>query len=135
MKIKNLMRKSILAGLLLLFLLTFTNRKKTIKCYNPPKADQVADEIMQEKSLHLVMQTMDDNNILTDIKWVHPLANTLARQSDEYIRYAKKNPELKLSTVKEGTRTCGVPDAVYQLGIDRIMLRKINRSEDVILHD
>lgn len=105
------------------------------KCYNPKNPDWFVDEVMHKKTLHLVMQTMDDNNIKTDIVWVNKLANTLVRQSDEYINYSKKNKGIETwKTVIKGTKTCGVPDIVYRKGLDKKMLQKLNKTTNV-LHD
>ena len=128
MKIKQL----ILTGLMTISIGAFDGKQ----CYEPKSPDWFVDEVMHKKTLHLVMQTMDDNNIKTNIKWVEKLANTLVRQSNEYIRYAKKNPKQRAwETVREGTVTCGVPSAVYQKGLDRKMLNKLNRGGFNVLHD
>ena len=102
-------------------------------CYEPKQPDWFVDEVMHKNTLHLVMQTMDDNNIKTDIVWVNKLANTLVRQSDEYINYNNKN-KMKWKTVIKGTKTCGVPDIVYKKGLDKKMLEKLNKTTNV-LHD
>lgn len=105
------------------------------KCYNPKNPDWFVDEVMHKNTLHLVLQTMDDNNIKTDIVWVNKLANTLVRQSDEYINYSKKNKGIETwETVIKGTKTCGVPDIVYRKGLDKKMLQKLNKTTNV-LHD
>ena len=105
------------------------------KCYNPKNPDWFVDEVMHKNTLHLVLQTMDDNNIKTDIVWVNKLANTLVRQSDEYINYSKKNKGIETwETVIKGTKTCGVPDSGYRKGLDKKMLQKLNKTTNV-LHD
>ena len=128
MKIKQL----ILTGLITISIGAFAGKQ----CYEPKSPDWFVDEVMSKKTLHLVMQTMDDNGVKTDIKWVEKLANTLVRQSNEYIRYAKKNPKQRdWKTVREGTVTCGVPITVYQKGLDRKMLKKLNTGGFNVLHD
>ena len=105
------------------------------KCYNPKNPDWFVDEVMHKNTLHLVMQTMDDNGVKTDIVWVNKLANTLVRQSDEYINYSKKNKNIQpWETVIKGTKTCGVPDIVYKKGLDKKMLEKLNKTTNVF-HD
>lgn len=112
-------------------IISYADSKKD--CYEPKQPDWFIDEVMHKNTLHMVMQTMDDNNIKTDINWVNKLANTLVRQSDEYINYNNKN-KMKWETVIKGTKTCGVPDIIYKKGLDKKMLQKLNKSTNV-LHD
>ena len=134
---KNKMK--VVSRILLIQILMFTVSAGVIsyadsrKCYEPKQPDWFVDEVMHKNSLHMVMQTMDDNNIKTDINWVNKLANTLVRQSDEYINYNNKN-KMKWETVIKGTKTCGVPDIVYKKGLDKVMLQKLNKTTNV-LHD
>lgn len=134
---KNKMK--VVSKILLIQVLLFTISAGVIsyadsrKCYEPKQPDWFVDEVMHKNSLHMVMQTMDDNNIKTDINWVNKLANTLVRQSDEYINYNNKN-KMKWETVIKGTKTCGVPDIVYRKGLDKVMLQKLNKTTNV-LHD
>lgn len=134
---KNKMK--VVSRILLIQILMFTISAGVIsyadskKCYEPKQPDWFVDEVMHKNSLHMVMQTMDDNNIKTDINWVNKLANTLVRQSDEYINYNNKN-KMKWETVIKGTKTCGVPDIVYKKGLDKVMLQKLNKTTNV-LHD
>ena len=131
MKIKQI-KTLILTGVLAMSISAFAGKQ----CYEPKSPDWFVDEVMSKKTLHLVMQTMDDNGVKTDIKWVEKLANTLVRQSNEYIQYTKKNPKQRAwETVREGTVTCGVPNAVYQKGLDKKMLRKLNVGGFNVLHD
>lgn len=136
---KNKMK--VVSRILLIQILMFTISAGVIsyadskKCYEPKQPDWFVDEVMHKNTLHLVMQTMDDNNIKTDINWVNKLANTLVRQSDEYINYSKKNKGIEAwETVIKGTKTCGVPDIVYRKGLDKVMLQKLNKTTNV-LHD
>ena len=129
---KNKMK--VVSRILLMQILLFTISTGVIsyadskKCYDPKNPDWFVDEVMHKKTLHLVMQTMDDNGVKTNIVWVNKLANTLVRQSDEYITYTKQNKgQQAWETVKEGTRTCGVPDIVYKKGLDKKMLNEINK--------
>lgn len=132
-------KMKIVSRILLIQILMFTISAGVIsyadsrKCYEPKQPDWFVDEVMHKNSLHMVMQTMDDNNIKTDINWVNKLANTLVRQSDEYINYNNKN-KMKWETVIKGTKTCGVPDIVYKKGLDKVMLQKLNKTTNV-LHD
>ena len=132
-------KMKIVSRILLIQILMFTISPGVIsyadsrKCYEPKQPDWFVDEVMHKNSLHMVMQTMDDNNIKTDINWVNKLANTLVRQSDEYINYNNKN-KMKWETVIKGTKTCGVPDIVYKKGLDKVMLQKLNKTTNV-LHD
>lgn len=139
--IKNGAKMKVVNRILLIQILLFTvslgviSYTDTRKCYEPKNPDWFVDEVIHKNTLHLVMQTMDDNNIKTDILWVNKLANTLVRQSDEYINYSKKNKGIEdWETVIKGTRTCGVPDIVYRKGLDKIMLQKLNKTTNV-LHD
>lgn len=134
-------KMKVVSKILLIQVLLFTISAGVIsyadsrKCYEPKQADWFVDEVMHKNALHMVMQTMDDNNIKTDINWVNKLANTLVRQSDEYINYSKKNKGIEAwETVIKGTRTCGVPDIVYKKGLDKKMLEKLNKTTNV-LHD
>ena len=136
---KNKMK--VVSRILLIQVLLFTvslgviSYADTRKCYEPKNPDWFVDEVMHKNTLHLVMQTMDNNNIKTDIVWVNKLANTLVRQSDEYINYSKKNKGIQpWETVIKGTKTCGVPDIVYKKGLDKVMLQKLNKTTNV-LHD
>lgn len=131
----------VISRILLIQILMFTISTGVIsyadsrKCYEPKKPDWFVDEVMHKNTLHMVIQTMDDNGIKTDIQWVNKLANTLIRQSDEYINYSKKNKGIEAwETVIKGTRTCGVPDIVYKKGLDKKMLEKLNKTINV-LHD
>lgn len=128
--------KIILLQIILFTLFTsFISYADNKKCYEPKQPDWFVDEVMHKNTLHLVIQTMDDNNIKTDIVWVNKLANTLVRQSDEYIKYSKKNKGIQpWETVIKGTKTCGVPDIVYRKGLDKKMLEKLNKTTNV-LHD
>lgn len=131
MKIKQI-KTLILTGVLAMSISAFAGKQ----CYEPKSPDWFVDEVMHKKTLHLVMQEMDNSNIKTDIKWIEKLANTLVRQSSEYINYAKKNPKQSAwETVREGTVTCGVPSAVYQKGLDRKILKKLNTGGFNVLHD
>ena len=136
---KNKMK--VVSRILLMQILLFTISAGVIsyadsrKCYEPKQPDWFVDEVMHKNTLHMVMQTMDDNGIKTDIVWVNKLANTLVRQSDEYINYSKKNKGIEAwETVIKGTKTCGVPDIVYRKGLDKKMLEKLNKTTNV-LHD
>lgn len=136
---KNKMK--VVSRILLMQVLLFTVSAGAIsyadykKCYEPKNPDWFVDEVMHKNTLHLVMQTMDDNGIKTNINWVNKLANTLVRQSDEYINYSKKNKDIQpWETVIKGTKTCGVPDIVYRKGLDKVMLQKLNKTTNV-LHD
>lgn len=127
--------KIILVQIILFTLFTSVITYADIKCYNPKNPDWFVDEVIHKNTLHLVMQTMDDNGVKTDIVWVNKLANTLVRQSDEYINYSKKNKNIQpWETVIKGTKTCGVPDIVYKKGLDKKMLEKLNKTTNV-LHD
>lgn len=146
MNLKSIKRRAknkmkVVRRILLIQILMFTISAGVIsyadskKCYEPKQADWFVDEVMHKNTLHMVMQTMDDNNIKTDIVWVNKLANTLVRQSDEYINYSKKNKGIEAwETVIKGTKTCGVPDIVYRKGLDKKMLEKLNKTTNV-LHD
>lgn len=139
-KLKNGARNTAkgISKIILLQIILFTLFASVItyadsKCYNPKNPDWFVDEVMHKNTLHLVLQTMDDNNIKTNIVWVNKLANTLVRQSDEYINYNNKN-KMKWETVLKSTKTCGVPDIVYRKGLDKKMLQKLNKTTNV-LHD